>query len=478
MLAAGVVGVAFLGALHYHGAVNLHEAYLARLDPNLFFWDRFQSIFWNPSWLAVYFSFAFGLSLGLLGPDASGRRRFVVGALLAFAYAYFLLNRQRGGFLAVHAALVVFAATLLAATSGRPRWRLALLGGAAVVLAALVVALAFPGDPRASGLGRALVETGIDENRRKLWMAALAMWRSAPLFGIGEGAFATRFREFVPAGSALDSRFYGDAHNTWLNILATEGLAGLLAFAGLVVVAVREVLRLLRSAGPARGTAAGLASGLAAFLTYSLFQGMFYLQSVRVLFWGSLALLAALSPAPAEPARASRAFRWTLAALAVLGLAVQVQETRPLFRAAEADLARQPRGFYPLERRSGVLVRWSAREGTLCLYPTGPVMDLRVIPGSRPPERLPVEVTVRVGERVVDRFPIPTRAALDRRIDLPEAIGFRAPATPVPFGECLPDRLAIPLSVEVGSLWSPRTDGLQEYRHLGVALLPPAFSAQ
>jgi len=472
-VAAGVVLVVALGALHYHGLVDLHEGYLVPLDPNLFFRDRFQSIFWNPSWFALYFTFAFGLSLGLLWLE-DGRRRLLLALALAACYGYFLLNRQRGGFLAVHAALLVLAVLWLRESRYRARWRLAALAGVVALGLALFLPLVLDPAP-SSGLARALSEGGIDENRRKLWQASLDMWRSAPLFGIGESAFAVRFREFVPAGSALDLPFFGDAHNTWLQVLATRGLVGLVTWGGFVLVAVLEATRVLRGEEAGRGVGAALACGLAAFLAYSLLQGMFYLQSMRLLFWGSLALLATAASRPGGRREGRRGVRAAVAAAAVLGLVLQVRGSRPLLHEAEAEIARQPRGFYPLERRSGVPVRWSARRGTLCLYPGGSLMELRVIPGSRPPELLPVAVTVRVGERVADRFVIPTRAAVDRRIPLPEAEGFRPPAAPVPFGECLPDRIAVPLSVDVDSVWSPATAGFPEYRHLGVALVPPSY---
>jgi len=222
---------------------------------------------------------------------------------------------------------------------------------------------------------------------------------------------------------------------------------------------------------------AALACGLAAFLAYSLLQGMFYLQSMRLLFWGSLALLGAAATRPPGEHR-GRLGRWgwgAVAAAAVLGLVLQVRGSRPLLHEAEAEIARQPRGFYPLERRSGVPVRWSARRGTLCLYPSASVMTLRIIPGSRPPERLPVTVALRVGEGPVDRFEIPSREAVERVVVIPEADVRRPPATPAPFGECRPDRLAVRLEVAVDSVWSPLALGEQEYRHLGVALAPPRF---
>src|SRR5207302_1136849 len=63
-------------------------------------------IFWNPSWFALYFSVAFGLSLGLLS-ITSGRVRRLLVVGLVFSYVYFMLSSQRGGFISVHAVLLL-----------------------------------------------------------------------------------------------------------------------------------------------------------------------------------------------------------------------------------------------------------------------------------------------------------------------------------------------------------------------------------
>jgi hypothetical protein len=477
-VAGGVLVVALLGALDSRGIIDLHGSYLTRLDPNTFYQRPDQSIFWNPSWLGMYFTFAFGLSLGLLWSEPP-RVRSALGLALAASYLWFLVNPQRGGFLAMHAALAVAAGCFLARAPRR--WRgIFLVAACALVAAGALLAMAVfalhrSGAFAGTGLGRVLTESGLDENRRRLWLAALAMWRSAPVFGIGESAFALRFHEFVPEGSALDLPFYGDAHNSWLQILATRGLVGLLAWLGLLGALLGTVSRAIRAEGAERAVGVGVACGLAAFVAYSLFQAMFYLQAVQVLFWGAVAVLVSACPDASERRHLPSGARWAVVGMLALALLLQLRWSRALFREMDAELLRQPRGFYPLEPRSGVLVRWSSRKGTLCLYPKAPVAILRIIPGSRPAERLPVTVTLRVGERLVDRFEIPTRAAVERQIDLPESIGLRAPARPIPFGECLPDRRGVALTVEASSVWSAASSGEADNRHRGVALTEPTY---
>ena len=85
--------------------------------------------------------------------------------------------------------------------------------------------------------------------RLRLWKTALLMFADAPLFGIGEGAFAWRYREYVPEASPLDTPSYGDAHSLWFQLLATRGLAGVAVF-GCLVMTIGCVLRARWLASP------------------------------------------------------------------------------------------------------------------------------------------------------------------------------------------------------------------------------------
>jgi O-antigen ligase len=250
----------------------------------------FKSIFWNPGWYAWYFSMAFGVTLGFSLIESSWRRVALLGAL-AVCYAYFLTNPQRGGFLAVHVALAIVLVHWLA--HSRRRWVALFRGAVAAVALAAVAAVTLAHVPRTSvwfmGVRR-LVSSPGDEVRSKLAVTALHMWQHAPLCGIGEGAFAWRYREFVPRGSPLEVVTYGDAHNTWLQILSTRGIVGLSSYVWLWLAIAVASVRALKVAR--RSLALPFVAGLAAFFVYSFVQGMFYLQAIQVFFWGLFALLA------------------------------------------------------------------------------------------------------------------------------------------------------------------------------------------
>lgn len=325
------------------------------------------------------------------------------------------------------------------------------------------------------GASRLLADPSLDEYRGRLWRAALLMWREAPIFGIGEGAFCWRYRAFVAAGSALDVPFPGDAHNTWLQVLSTRGILGLAALAGLAVAAGVAVRRVLTGAVPGvpRGLGIACAAALSGALVYSGPQSLFYIQGLQVLFWGTVALasLGERDPSTGPPWPAwFRTAAWP--GLALL-LVASASHARPEWTGLEARLARQPRGFYGARPDDDSVRRWSSSRGVLCLYPGGPVVRLTVSPGQRPPHLLPVEVVFRVGDRLVDRVVFDKPERVERSLSVPEGSGLPPPSPPLPFGECSPDARALRLAVEVSSVWTRMmASGYEDYRHRGVAIGP------
>jgi len=471
---AGVVVVIALGALRFHELIDLRGRWFDVVDPNLFFDDPMQSVFWNPGWLAGYFALAFGLSLGLVWLERPPWR-WVVATLLAVSWGYFLLSRQRIGIAAAVAVVLLFA-WLSTASLDRRRRLLALGAAVGLLLVAVMVSAAFATEIWRPGASRLLAEAPLDEFRSRLWRSALLMWREAPVFGIGEAAFCWRFRDFVAAGSALDVPFSGDAHNTWLQAASTRGLLGLAALAGLALALVVALRRVLAGSVPGapRGLGIGLASALLGAFVYSVAQGLFYIQGLQILFWGIVALVS-LGEGD-EPARRMWRPPWGRTAT-VIGLALllvgRAASAWPAWTGLKGELARQPRGFYPAGRLGDAVGRWSSRHGVLCLYPRTSLVRLGVDPGQRPPRLFPVAVSLRVGHRLVDRFELDKPGRIERVVLVPEAEGVHPLKTPVPFGDCSAEAPTLRLEVEVSNVWTRlMAKGLQDYRHLGVAITP------
>lgn len=97
--------------------------------------------------------------------------------------------------------------------------------------------------------------------RVSMWATAIAMFRTAPVLGVGPGTFGL----FHP--------LYPDAHNLILNLAAENGLIGLVSF-GLLAIAVGRALWIRRASPFVRGVIAScigmLAAGLIGVPTYEI----------------------------------------------------------------------------------------------------------------------------------------------------------------------------------------------------------------
>lgn len=130
-----------------------------------------------------------------------------------------------------------------------------------------------------------------------LHRAALRMWASAPLTGVGAGQFATRWIEFSTArerralpGPEPD-RARWDPHSAVLGLAAEQGLVGIAAFAWLAVLIAR---RLRRSGDAAHGRAA--LAAFAGLMAGGLLVDWLALKGLWL--WLGLMVAAAREPGP------------------------------------------------------------------------------------------------------------------------------------------------------------------------------------
>jgi len=151
-------------------------------------------------------------------------------------------------------------------------WRLWLVGP----LLILVVYVSAPGAITARFA--TLSSSGSElATRADIWRAAEAIWVRHPVLGVGVGGFPQAYTVVpIPDKLYLPATIFvppPHAHNLFLNLLAEQGLVGLLAFLALVIVAGRTALRM--RAGPDRETrwlGSALIAALLAFLVHNLFD--------------------------------------------------------------------------------------------------------------------------------------------------------------------------------------------------------------
>lgn len=178
----------------------------------------------------------------VLGTEA--RIRFEANALrvaiVLLVFNIVVITPGKSGYLA----LVVFTAVGALYVMRRAAvWRRAALGGGAVLLMGLILAL--------SPQSRTKIQQGIDEvveykrevevssmgQRVYFWRNTVDLIRMNPVLGVGTGGFEAAYREFVKGRVGMDGVVTGDPHNQYLKFAAEQGLVGLLIFFALLASA-------------------------------------------------------------------------------------------------------------------------------------------------------------------------------------------------------------------------------------------------
>jgi hypothetical protein len=482
VLTVGLFATTATGVLDLSGVTSIGPTYLRAVDPRAVHLVGLQSVFWHPAWFAWYFVIALALALGWCAVER-GPLRWLLRCGLALAYGSFFLNPQRGGLVTVHAMLGLFAwqrfrgAALVRASP----WMIA--GLVSIVILA-VAALIVPDSRDTLRRWRLIsIERIVDtaaamfepdgkgqrplSERSRLWRIAVQMWLAAPAFGVGEGSFAWRFHDFAPMGSSLDTPSYGDAHNQFLQVLATRGTLGAVVFVGLLIAMARTLHQRWRNPQTS-SEVTGLILALLAFVTYSVVSAPFYLQPIQILFW----LIVALTANAAAQPSVRRSHRG-IVMVGLLCVFVQSLMTLPAFAETAVIRAREPRGFYPLEYGpDGTPMRWSSASGVLCLEPGAGRVQLRFAVVDLRVAALPRLVRLELNSVDLDGFVISTAGVVTRVVSLAGAPG--SARTGSRFVDCTPD--SVLLRVSVDRTWSPADAGFgSDPRRLGVLVFAPTY---
>jgi O-antigen ligase len=261
----------------------------------------------------------------------------------------------------------------------------------------------------------------IRDIRPALWSTAWAMFTYAPWLGIGPGRYYYFFSDFFPGPSGAWQQFNanrGNAHSIYLQMLAEQGLFGLLLFGVLV-----GALLTLAFKGLARETRPEQKSQLLAvtavvttWLVLGIFHHIVYdLRSLEIFFWILCAFLLAMSRGLSLPLRPGRK---TLIGVLVLlaaafGCQIKLVKNYPPKENFQA-------GFYPWETGAdGRRSRWmgsraavalEARAGTLLIECRAPLPDI---------EKNPQQVRLTVDDRTF-RFPLLDAGWKEMRIPFSE----------------------------------------------------------
>lgn len=244
-----------------------------------------MATFFYPNTFGGYLALVLPLLAGtLLDSLREGPRRYLPAAAALAAAAGAMLLTGSGG---AWAALGIGAATFGALWITRKRGRSLAVGAgiAAAILGAAALAALLP---KLAGKSPSL------RNRQAYWTAAVRIFRTAPLLGVGPDNYQDYYPEFKPE-TPQETR---KAHNDYLQVLAETGLLGLLAFLSILVLGLRPALAREEAAPPPEEpgppswpfAAAGFAAFLlAAFAAGTLPEGMALLVgavwTVHFLLW-------------------------------------------------------------------------------------------------------------------------------------------------------------------------------------------------
>jgi O-antigen ligase len=206
---------------------------------------------------------------------------------MALASVALLLTQSRGGLLAYVAILMVSAYML--APDRKTRMRRLAVVLVVCVLAAAAAGLLF------QRLGEIDDYTAV--SRLAIWGGAFTVFAHAPVVGAGFG----NLRPLMGGLLGLPEGWMGDAHNLYLELLAESGLMGFIAFAFLIISALRAARRCMRQLRDEFAWLIGIAAfaALCGVLVHGTVDYLFHTTpQVAALFFLVLGILRAQAPGP------------------------------------------------------------------------------------------------------------------------------------------------------------------------------------
>ena len=238
--------------------------------------------FVNKNHFAYMMEMAIGLVIGL-GFAERSKQNLPYLAFLAPLWVALVLSNSRAGILAMLTQVVI--ASMLLLRSARLRIALA----AVLVAGVCAGTLWLGGDrlvntfaPSGSEPGLSAVDTHENASRNEIWRATMKLFAAHPLLGAGLGGYWIAITSYHDASGVLVPQ---EAHNDYLELLASAGVIGLAVGVWFAV----SVIRLAKkswwsSTGFVRAVRVGAILGLAGVAVHSLFDFGLHLLGNAVMF--------------------------------------------------------------------------------------------------------------------------------------------------------------------------------------------------
>ena len=291
---------ALFGILRQTTQHNSTGFFLPHLMPNSGYGQ-----FINRNHFAFLMEMAFGLLLGLLMSGVTRERVLLYLSFLMPVWFALVLSNSRGGIFSMLCQL--FFAALMFTFLRVPQtnsagggegggWLLKIKRSPVVrvlLIACLVIGVSIGvvwigGDQLASriemGQGESVekIESRQGESRSEVWRATWALVRDNPLAGVGFGGYWAVIPRYHDASGELTPQ---EAHNDYLEILASGGLIGAALCAWLVVALLLEARKQLRSTDNfRRAVCFGSLVGLFGVAVHSLFDFGLHITANSLVF--------------------------------------------------------------------------------------------------------------------------------------------------------------------------------------------------
>jgi O-antigen ligase len=167
-----------------------------------------------------------------------------------------------------------------------------------VLLAGVVIGTLWIGGDRLASRfedlsgGVSLAETRTGGSRDEIWRATWHMFKANPISGVGLGGYWAAIPQYHDASGSLTPQ---EAHNDYLELLASGGIVGASLGCWFLVVLGKRIKDNLRSANPfRRGVRYGAVLGIIGVLVHSLFDFGLHML-VNALVFAALIVIATQS---------------------------------------------------------------------------------------------------------------------------------------------------------------------------------------
>ena len=276
--------------------------------------DQGYGQFINRNHFAFLMEMAFGLTLGLVAAGGVKREQALIyfAALLPLWIALVLCG-SRGGLIAMMAqvvtAVVLFSSVVRIgkvsskgsklvniARSAPARWALVLV----LISGVLFGTVWLGGDQLATRLEASRTELSANETdlregvkRNHVWATTWKMFAAHPILGVGMGAYWAAVPQYHDASGVMTPQ---EAHNDYLELLASGGLVGLVLGVWFAIALYRRTRENMRSVNRFRRAASfGAAIGIAGVAVHSLVDFGLHII-VNALVFTTLVVIAASKP--------------------------------------------------------------------------------------------------------------------------------------------------------------------------------------